>query len=423
MRIWTDRHPRAVRELLWSALFLASALLLAFLSTLARNAGQHSAALFLALFSLLLALLIAVTLLPRLLQRVQLDFLDRIRFFRITRRGAFFVLLVAIIAFSTINTGNNLLILVLSLLLASLLVSGMIANLVLYGLKISLNLPESIHAGQKALLFVTLHNLKKRFPSFALQLRGHRQGPGDPEATDFFSRESHFPYVRAGRSVTLKLSFQFRKRGIYPVGGFEVRTSFPFGFFTRGRLLPAEGNIRVYPELVDLKPLFLAHPYLQGPEEKNRRGLGTSLYNIRDYQRGDDARFVHWKSTAKLGRLMVKDSSQEEETPLRVVLSTHLPQETPQVRQQFEWAVSCVTSLASYYWRRRQSFSFSSGEFQISVNGEREHYEALMDYLAYVGPSQEEKVQVEKIPTPAVLFAAGPPRTGGRILEIDYLNL
>ena len=83
-------------------------------------------------------LLVSALLIPRLVLRLKLDFLSRIHFFRFTRRGALFVLIIMVLAFSALNTGNNLLILILATLMAALIVSGIVANLVLHNLQVSL---------------------------------------------------------------------------------------------------------------------------------------------------------------------------------------------------------------------------------------------------------------------------------------------
>ncbi len=418
-RFWLNM--KSIREFFLPSLFLVLAFLLAVLSSMARHNGQIRAAAFLAIVALIFAFIVCATLVPRLLSRVSLEFLNHLRFFRFTQRGAFFVLIVFIISFATFNTGNNLLILILSFLLASMIVSGIVANLTLHGLKISLNVPERIHAGQKAIFLVTLHNLKKFFPSFALKLKGEEKE--NSEGTDFFLQERTFPYVRAGKRAKLNLHCEFVRRGIYPVQGFEIKTTFPFGFFWRGRELDAQGNILVCPALVELNPNFVDDLYLSGSVERNQRGQGIELYNIRDYQSGDNARFVHWKSSAKLQRLMVKDLAQDQETPLNIAFSTHLPHPTEANLEQFEKAVSHVTSLAHHYRTRGQQFEFNSGEFQVTVNGEEREYNALMEYLATVKPTDEAQLDTQNLTTPCVIFTAGSSAAVEGCSQVDYLQL
>lgn len=364
---------------------------------------------------------VTVLFVPRLARRLSLEYWGNIRLFRVTARGALFLFLLVLIAVSTLNTGNNLLVLVLSFLMAALLVSGMVSNLVLHGLRVTLSLPDTIHAGQKAVSLLTLHNEKRHLPSFALSLRGRGEAPEG--ATDFFSQEKHFPFLKAGSAHTARLESTFQRRGVYPVSGFEVRTKFPFGFFFRGREVAADGKITVYPLLVDVRGLLRRFPYLHGPEAYNRRGSGTGLYNIRDYQRGDDSRHIHWKSTAKLSRLMIKEFIEERDDAFQVVFSTFLPKRTGETDRAFENALSLVASLVVHYRDRSIPFSFYSGEFEISLNGRGEPYESLMEYLAWVQPSDRLLIDKTRVGKLAVVFAAGSTVSFVNRPFIDYLKV
>jgi len=416
----TARLP--LSQVIWSAVFLIVAAVLALLGTLARQQGEIYASVFLSILSLTFLIVVSVTLIPRLVLRLKLDFLNRLQFFRFTRRGAFFVLVVVLVALSSLNTGNNLLILILSTLMAAMIVSGLVSNLVLHELRISLRAPDAIHAGQKAVFMLTLQNLKRRCPSFALRLKSRKDEGSEPEGTDFFLQEKMFPFIKAGGALSLPLKCGFERRGIYPVTGFEVRTTFPFGFFSRGREIQASGSIVVYPRLRDVAQLLLRHPYLDGTEEQNRRGTGGSLYNIRGYQPGDDARHVHWRSTAKTDRLMVRDFSAEEDQPVSIAFSTYLPVISEATRSAFETAVSYVASLCSYYHERHRVFIFDSGEFQTMVNGREECYRSLMEYLASVQPATEERINPEDRPPGSVMFLAGRTAGSARGPVIDYLD-
>ncbi len=414
---WTP----TIRDFVCSVGLLLTALGMAILGIVSRSQGRGLLAITLSVVALGIAAAVTVMFVPRLARRLSLEYWGSMRLFRVTARGALFLFLLVLIAASTLNTGNNLLVLVLSYLMAALLVSGMVSNLVLHGLRVTLNLPETIHAGQKAFSLLTLHNEKKYLPSFALSLRG--KGEAVEGATDFFSQEKHFPFLRAGSFHTARLEARFHRRGVYPVSGFEVRTKFPFGFFFRGREVPAEGKITVYPLLLDVRSFLRRFPYLQGPEVYNQRGAGTGLYNIRDYQRGDDSRHIHWKSTAKLSRLMVKEFIEERDDAFQVVLSTHLPERTTRALQAFENALSLVASLVLHYRNRTIPFSFYSGEFEIELNGRRENYESLMEYLAWVQPSDRLLIESAKIGRMAVIFAAGSVGSIGRGPVIDYLTV
>ena len=411
----------AIRDFVCSVGLLAAALGIAIMGIVSRSRGRGALAVLLSVAALGIAAGVTVLFVPRLARRLSFEYWGSMRLFRVTGRGALFLFLLVLIAASTLNTGNNLLVLVLSFLMAALLVSGMVSNLVLHGLRITLSLPDTIHAGQKAVSLLTLHNEKKYLPSFALCLRGKGEAP--EEATDFFSQEKHFPFLQAGSSHRVRLESTFHRRGVYPVSGFEVRTKFPFGFFFRGREVPADGKITVFPVIMDIRGLLWRFPYLQGPEIYNHRGSGTGLYNFRDYQRGDDSRHIHWKSTAKLSRLMVKEFIEERDDAFQVVFSTHLPGKDLQALQAFERALSLVASLVVYYRDRRIPFSFYSGEFEITFDGRWEQYESLMEYLAWVQPSDRLLIDSGKVGKAAVVFSAGSTPSVGNGPLIDYLTV
>ena len=412
-------------EIVWPLILLVSAALLAALSALARWSGQGHAAAFLALVSLIFASLGAVTLAPYVLSRYRKDLRERIPTLSITHRGAFFLLLVTVLGFSSMNSGNNLLVLLLSLLLAALLVSGLLSALVLHGLKVSISVPETIRARDTATCFVTLHNLKRWIPSFALKLRGRQKRERDSEpATDFFTREKVFPYIGIGSDLKLTLKCLFRRRGSYPVDGFEIGTKFPFGLFHRKRMLRTEGSILVYPALMNLRTLFFTYPELQGAEALNLRGHGDSLYGIRRYQSGDSARLVDWKSTARLDQLMVRDFVAENQNLIDLTFHPELNDLSPRSLKQFEKGVSCVAALGDHYWRMSQKFRFTCGETLVLVDGRRNGYEKFMECLALVQPVSRHPETLQNAPARnGIEVAAGHRWVPPGSVAIDYLRI
>jgi uncharacterized protein (DUF58 family) len=421
---WKFRFdPEILLNLLWPGSALLVALALACLSRLAHGYGYFESAVVLSVAALGSVVYACSRLIPILVNRLGVSAWPWFQNYRLTKRGGFFIALLLVIALSTSIASNNMLILVLSFLLASLLVSGVVSNVVLYDLKVGLSLPEAIHAKQTTMLFLTVRNLKKRFPSFALVVRGQSQvSAGRSEAT-LFSKDAHFPYLRAGESLTQKLACDFPKRGIYTVAGFEVQTRFPFGFFIRKRTIKADGKIIIYPALIPLDRLLTVHPFLRGRESQDRKGSGVALFNIRDYQRGDDARRIHWKSSGKLSRLLVREFVEDEDMWAHLGFSTYLPERNDGFVAQFEKGVSCVTSVARLYRRRRMPFTFDSGELKVSVDVQGANFEKLMDYLAGVQPAANMLLDFSASERWTVLFVAGNSARIGNVVEVDYLQL
>lgn len=403
-------------------LVLSFSLGLAVIGAAARQSGFFRLSVALSLVALAAVLLTAVGFVPRLVRRIHDEYWQDFRHLRITRRGILFLLLVLLIGFSTFNTGNNLLVLVLSFLLAALLVSGVASNLSLHGLRLAVNLPPSVHAGQTVAALVTLANEKRWLPSFSLTLRACE--PGVPLTGPANGGPSRlFPYLPPRASHTERLEFRCLHRGVHRFQGFEVHTRFPFGFVSRGRELAVTGGITVYPALVDVRTLIRTHPCLQGGQSGNRKGTGSGLYNIRDYRRGDSSRFIHWKATAKLSKLMVKEFVEERDDSFQLVLSTYLPHPGDRARQQFEKALSWVASLAVAHLNDGKAFRFYSGEFETEVAGDREKLTGLLEYLAWVQPAAQLLLEPARISGGAVLLVAGNSFSAAGCPLIDYLEI
>lgn len=405
-----------------AVLLLVFSLLVALAGSAARQGGYYWISVGLSVLALAIVVLVAVGFLPRLARRIGTEYWSGFRFLRVTRRGLLFLVLLLLIAFSTFNTGNNLLVLVLSFLLSALLVSGIASNLSLWALRLSVALPAAIHAGQTAAVLVTLVNEKRRFPSFSINLRV--VGPGLDSQIDGTQvvAERLFPYIPPGAARTEKLEFRILRRGVYPLHGFQVHTRFPFGFVSRGREMPVDGRVTVYPQLVDVRALVRVHPCLAGGESRIRRGTGAGLYNVRDYRRGDSARVVHWKATAKLSKLMVKEFLEERDDSFQLVLSTWLPVTSASTLEQFEKALSWVASLAYAYRAEGRAFSFYSGEFETVVDESRDALNGLLEYLAWVVPAERQLLDPAKISPGAVLLTAGAALAGLACPRIDYLE-
>ena len=87
-----------------------------------------------------------------------------------TREGLCFTGAVVLLALAALNTGNNLLFVIVACMLAAILISGVLSHLVLSGMDLRLDLPEQIFAGQSARALARLTNRKHRMPSFSLRL-------------------------------------------------------------------------------------------------------------------------------------------------------------------------------------------------------------------------------------------------------------
>src|SRR5262249_4160875 len=123
---------------------LSAALLMALYSGAAADLGQLVLASTSALVALAIAGWVAITLVPTLARRTPLRWIGYKIEYNITREGWFYFAGLLLVALAALNTGNNLLFLILASLIALILMSGIVSSITLSGVEMRLALPEHI---------------------------------------------------------------------------------------------------------------------------------------------------------------------------------------------------------------------------------------------------------------------------------------
>ena len=100
-----------------------------------------------------------------------------------------------------------------------------------------------------------------------------------------------------------------RQRGRFTLGPLTLTSSDPFGLFENRKRIAATSSIVVYPLAVDLPHFYLPSGELPGGGAMRRRThyVTTNVSGVRDYFPGDSFNRIHWPSTARTGRLIVKE--------------------------------------------------------------------------------------------------------------------
>ena len=333
-------NRQAWRDFFITLFFLGIAFVLAMLSSVAAEQQQGELAAIAAAISLILALLGALYIIPRLARNVRLEILKFAIRTTVTVEGLLFVIFLVVLAFAAWNTGNNLLYLVLSAMLAFLVAANLIARISLADVSVQLRFPDHIFAGEPANLTVTLINHKRFMPSYSLTvetLSNKSEEEDKNQNSSFlngFGKLSYFMLTPARANVRQRLQHTFKRRGRYPITGFRIATKFPAGFFKKWRRIDANGEIIVYPKPKPLDDFYHALPMLAGQIRSHLRGSGDDLYAIRRYHPSDHMRKIDWKATAKSLEMMVRDHMREDEWRLTIVFDTARPADSKPGREK-----------------------------------------------------------------------------------------
>lgn len=252
---------------------------------------------------------------------------------------------------------------------------------------------------------------RSRLPKLWLEIRDHSNLPGH-----YPSRVISSLGGRKRRNWLIRTPCY--RRGSYQLGPLTVRSGDPLGIFELTRTLPQTSNILVYPATVDIHSFQLPEGQVPGGEATRHRShyLTTNVATVRDYVPGDSFNRIHWRSTARTGRLIVKEFELDPTSDILIVIDLdptyhHArawspPDEagTPAVLwgergktlelipATIEYAVTAAASLARRYIAERRSvglISYTSHREIIQPDrGERQLHK-ILETLAVLQPVGE----------------------------------
>lgn len=388
----------------------------ALFSTVSRESGSVWGTVFLASVALLLSAFVGLTTVPYLARRVVASRVREAMDYDVTRAGLIYILISVVIGIAAINTGNNLLYVVVATLLSAVLVSGVASAWVLGSLLLDVHLPEHVFAGRPMLARMILRNTSSWLPSFSVRVvpakrkaskqswrwesytlgfprnrapqdqwfrlpdRRLRRVPDKAEKP--ILRESvYFPFLAPGLELRADLEISFPTRGRYCEKNFGLATRFPFSFLTKTRRINLAREVMVFPVVEPADRFLEVLPMVTGEFESFVAGRGYDLHRIREYMPDDSARHVDWKATARTGSLKVREFSREDERKLRIVFDNPAPGVLPP--EVYERAVRMAASLAWHFHHEDVEVSFVAAGLEPT-----EDIFAFLRYLALVEPQE-----------------------------------
>ena len=230
--------------------------------------------------------------------------------------GRTYLVLTVGIGLGALNTGNNLLYLVLGLLLSLMVVSGVLSERCLRDLEVRRLGTEAAFAAEPFAFRWALR--RRRGHAFALRIsEGTAEGPDGLEVP--LAGEGQLPHLRAGGEQVVRADLVAPRRGPLSLSGVRVTTTYPLGLFAKTRTFELPGTLLVYPRrgfACAQAPAALVGRVGDAGNPLRADGTGDVL-GLRELGEGEDARRVHWLKSAAAGRLL---TVQREREDLRVFL-------------------------------------------------------------------------------------------------------
>jgi uncharacterized protein (DUF58 family) len=326
--------------------------------------------------------------------------------------GTRFILLTLAVGVAAVNTGNNLLYLILGMMLSLIIVSGILSEQSLRSISVEWRFPDRIFALQPVPVEMRIKNGKRFLPSFSFRV----DEGNDP------ARSVYVFKLSAGETITVPQLARFEKRGLQTLSPLTLRTTFPFGFFHKSLIRPQSQTVLVFPRILPMPPGLQAPRARAGQDhDERRRGFGTELHNLRDYTSADDARGIHWKASARESKLLVKEFEREEDGRLHLFLSHHIPKPPApggppgEGRDNFERAVEIAAALARELFRRGQSVDLQILAPDGPLWETHRDPDAILKTLALIQPLPD---TASGLLDSKIAALAGPAADGGRRILI-----
>lgn len=306
------------------------------------------------------------------------------RVLRPTRAGWLFFCITMGVGFAALNTGNNLLYMVLSLLLAFLVLSGVLSESSLRGIRVRRRIPSELEAGSDGRVVLEVTNELSRFVSFAIVVvdrAAWQTGPPVEVGRAFALR------VGAGETVRRHYRFRPAQRGYLHFEEFQVFTRFPFGLFSKSMRISAPQTALVYPEIERVDAgVLLGSPHGTGEQVPAPGGVGADAVGLRDYADGDPVRRIHWRASMRKRELLVREVDSERDAEFEVRLRTRDVSEGDAFERSIRWAASEVSALLDHGTRVSLR---TDRHFIASGDGPRQRAR-LLSFLALVRTDDSE---------------------------------
>ena len=274
------------------------------------------------------------------------------------------------LGFSAVNTGNNLVYLIVSAFLSFMGISGLFGKRNISRLDAELEFPDEIYSNKPVPIKVTLSNNKKFLPGFLLKVI----------AEGYFTEGILFPYFDARSSSSNYMGLSFRGRGRHEIKKIYVSSVFPFNFFVRSSRIEKVFSFIVFPEprKCDFPEFVERQKKPRGERSSDKRGYESEVMSVRDYIAGDPLKYINWKASAKTGDLKTKELTSLYYQPVVVDF------DKVDIKD-LEEKISCMTYTVLQLARRNIPFGFRISGKLYMPDVSNSHKISILKELALYG--------------------------------------
>ena len=276
---------------------------------------------------------------------------------KVCTEGWFYLIVLGFVIGGALMREINLLMVIAGMMLGPLLYNWREVITSLGCLEIRRKLPEGICAGDLLVVDLVLSNHSPRYGSAAVVVddlvhRDHLRRPGDRTSASVL-----FSEIAAGQSKHQRYQGRLTQRGKYRFGPLKMSTRFPLGLIRRTITVGDIQTMTVCPRLGYLTPAWssLHQNSIRGsrPTPRQQSSSEADFFGLRDWQSGDSLSSIHWRTSARRGNLVVRQSEQQRQQDLLLLVDLWQPSSpSPEDLENVELAVSFAATVVADLCRR-----------------------------------------------------------------------
>lgn len=291
---------------------------------------------------------------------------------RPTKVGFWYILCSLVVGVAATNTGNNALYIVLAVMLSLLIFSGVVSRFNLKGLAFAVVEEHEVFAKRPFHLEVGVKNRSRWTPKWLLVLSLAEEG-----------QPLLIPYLPGAGTGRGFMEMLIPRRGRHRFSWLHVGSIFPVGFFHKGLRYAIDVEVLVYPEIFPASAQAPVQSGNRGEGLARKSGWGHDLHSLRSFQPGDDPRRIHWKQTARTGKMIFTQREAEEGNRLSILFDNAVGElRDPATSSRFESLISEAATTALDYLDQGFEVELVTRDTWLPFGGGRPQRTAILQTLA-----------------------------------------
>jgi uncharacterized protein (DUF58 family) len=322
----------------------------------------------------------------------------------LTPEGGYYLLVVAFVLTGAMLRDINLMMLIAGVMVGLWVYNWYRAASMLRKLHVRRTAPTTICAGDALAVDVDVVNLAKRTAKRAIVVKDtvlRLVGRKVQEAATGQVLFDCVPPAKDDNHASRTYQGRIWTRGSYELGPLEVSCRFPFGLMRRRGSVDDRRALTVYPRVGRLTPAWsrLCENALVGSQRMRRQQTQTEgdFYGLRDWREGDSHRWIHWRTSARRGKLVVRQYERQRRQDVVLLLDLwRRPNATTAESDAVELAVSFAATIVADLCRQggSQVRLVVGGRVRTTVEGAASQglLGEMMSTLATAGPTDADAI-------------------------------